>query len=76
MFFNTSISDTFGCLGYSSDHRTINFEIDCNMPTPVPTSHLNFHKSDMLSLACMFRDNDWINTVLLVDNTINTLNKI
>ena len=77
---NTSIGNTFGCLGYSSDHRTINFEIDCNMPTPIPTSHLNLRKSDMLSYltsmfkhTSMFRDNDWINTVLSADNNINTL---
>ena len=70
---NTSIGDTFGCLGYSSDHITINFEIDCNMPTPGPTSHLIFIKSYFLSYVCMFRNNDWINIVLTADNNINTL---
>ena len=55
----------------SSDHKTINFEINCTMPTPVPTSHLNFHYSDMLSLVCMFRDIDWINIVLPSDNNNN-----
>ena len=42
------------------------------MPTPVSTSNLNFYKSDMLSLACMFRDTDWIN-IVISDNNINTL---